>query len=60
MISWKATAIGIGSAMPIVRGEGPLEPIPRPTLLDSKLPMLSVRDIAGDEELVAFLCNKVC
>lgn len=49
IISWKATAIGIVSAKPIVKGDGPLEE-PRPAAVrNSKLATLSARDIvAGD------------
>lgn len=46
MISWKATAKGIVSDMPIVNGEGPLDdPIPTLGLRNSKLPTLSARAI---------------
>lgn len=48
MISWKATANGIVSAIPIVKGDGPLD-IPTETLAvrNSKLPTLSVLDIVA-------------
>lgn len=42
MISWKATANGIVSVMPIVNGEGPRDdPMPTLGLRNSKLPTLS-------------------
>lgn len=52
-ISWNATASGIVSAMPIVSGEGPRDPIRwLPPRLLSRLPILSVLDMAGDGEPV--------
>lgn len=47
MISWKATAIGIVSDIPIVNGDGPRDE-PIPTILavrNSRLPTLSAREI---------------
>lgn len=47
IISWNATARGTVSLMPIVSGDGPLlEPIPA-AVLNSRLPTLSARAIAG-------------
>lgn len=50
IISWKATAKGIVSARPIVRGEGPLEdPTATPAVRNSRLTTLSARDnVAGE------------
>lgn len=46
MISWKATAKGIVSDIPIVNGDGPRDdPIPPIAVRNSKLPILSARDI---------------
>lgn len=49
MISWNATASGIVSVMPIVRGDGPRDVPMILAVRNSKLPTLSARDIdAGD------------
>lgn len=48
MISWKAIANGMVSLMPIVKGDGPRLPKPIPAVLNSRLPTLSARAIAGD------------
>lgn len=46
IISWKATASGIESFIPIVRGDGPLDdPIPTTCVLNSILPTLSALDM---------------
>lgn len=49
IISWKATANGIESEMPMVSGDGPRDdPMPPIAVRNSKLPILSARFIAGD------------
>lgn len=50
MISWNATASGIVSAKPMVRGDGPRDdPTATPAARNSRLATLSARDIvAGD------------
>lgn len=57
MISWKAMANGMVSLMPIVSGEGPRLPKPTPAVLNSKLPTLSARAIAG-ETRPARICSE--
>lgn len=48
MISWKATAKGIVSAIPIVNGDGPLDiPTETAAVLNSRLPTLSVLDMVA-------------
>lgn len=57
MISWKATAIGMASITPIVKGEGPLEvPKPQIPLRNSKEPTLSARlTLLSDVGLIQLL-----
>ena len=57
MISWKAIANGIVSLMPMVSGEGPLDPRPTPAVLNSRLPTLSALAMAAGETRPARICS---
>lgn len=50
-------ASGMVSLMPIVSGEGPLDPRPTPAVLNSRLPTLSARAIVAGETRPARICS---
>lgn len=50
-------ASGIVSLIPIVSGDGPLDPSPTPAVLNSRLPTLSARAIVAGETRPARICS---
>jgi hypothetical protein len=50
-------ASGMVSLMPMVNGEGPLDPSPTPAVLNSRLPTLSARAMAAGETRPARICS---
>lgn len=50
-------ASGIVSLIPIVSGDGPLDPSPTPAVRNSRLPTLSARAIVAGETRPARICS---
>lgn len=51
-------ASGIVSLMPMVNGDGPLDPSPTPAVLNSRLPTLSALAIVAGETRPALICSE--